>query len=212
MKPPTCWNIDGTDSPAKTTAIMGHQVSEGICIGDVSHNDEARQAIEAELDALVIDSLFSARGNLVAGQRWLTISYWLGIPATVLSTLLAGGAGVSAILGSVGAITATLAFLSATLVAIRGFLRPDELATSYSKKGNKLLAVRSEAKLLVSAGLKVENMTNAKAYSQAKKLRDDYNRILLEEPLHIPGWAYSKARSGIESGESDYVLKRKGGE
>ena len=173
---------------------------------------EARNAIHSELNDLLIDSLFTARGNLEAGRLWTNVNRWLGLPASMASAALAGGAGVSALVGDSSNLTAILAFLSAALAAVRGFLKPEEQATAYSTKGNKTLSIRNQSKLLLNVGLQLSELSDERAYSQLRSLREDYDALLLEEPLQIPRWAYNRAKAGIERGESDYVLKRGKGE
>jgi len=87
-----------------------------------------RKALWDQANGVVIDATYSGRSHQYMGTRWVKINHWLGIPAVVLSATLAGGAGVTAILGADSWITATLALVAAGLSAARAFLRPVENA------------------------------------------------------------------------------------
>ncbi len=69
---------------------------------------EQRRAFWNEANALIIDSLYSARGNQVAANRWSTWATALVLPASLLSAVLATGAAVST-LGTPRWVTATVA-------------------------------------------------------------------------------------------------------
>src|SRR5438876_7074637 len=90
-------------------------------------NEKAlRRALWEEANRVIIDSTYSGRAHQLLGTRWERVNTLLGVPTTVLSAVLAAGAGVTVLVGSRTWITATLALVAAALSASRSFLRPEE--------------------------------------------------------------------------------------
>src|SRR5688572_5143249 len=77
---------------------------------------------------LYIDATYSGRGHLESCSRWQRWNTWLGVPATVASSILAAGAAVSALVEGTPLVTALLASAAAVLNGLQSFLQPDAKA------------------------------------------------------------------------------------
>src|SRR5437870_2088198 len=103
---------------------------------------------------LYVDATYSSRGHLEEAKRWTGWGRWLGLPVAAVSALAASGAALSAIFSKDAVwLTAGLALLSAVLTSVRGFVRPDELATAHGVKGNRYIGIRNEALSFLKAEL-----------------------------------------------------------
>lgn len=164
-------------------------------------------ALRDEADRLIEDSLHTGRNHQEAGRRWAVINNWLGLPATIATTLLAGGAGISAILNQQPVVTALLALSAAALSAARGFLRPSESAEAYSLKGNRFIALRNDARLFRDLDLK-RGLDAEELVVRIKELRTRYADLNETPPLVVQRRDYLRARKSIEAGESEYEVDR----
>jgi len=162
-----------------------------------------RRALWEEANRVVIDSAYSGRAHQLLGTRWEKLNLWLGIPATVLSTVLAGGAGVTALVGTRTWITATLALVAAALSASRSFLRPEENAELHGLKGDRFISLRNDAIRFQQVDLRSGVSTDALS-DRSKNLSLRRNALRETPPRHIPRWAYEMAKQNIQAGESDY--------
>ncbi|MDP9357504.1 MAG: SLATT domain-containing protein [Chloroflexota bacterium] len=164
---------------------------------------DLRGALNDEAKRLILDAAYSGRGHMEAAAFWQLWDSRLGLPATLLSTLLAAGASVAALLKSQPELTAGLAGLAALLNAARAFLQPREKAQGHGLKGNKYITIRNEARLIreidLRSGLAAEELC-----ARIKALRGRYAELKESDPLVIPRGAYEKAKRGIEAGESSY--------
>ena len=161
------------------------------------------QALNTEAKRLIVDATYTARGHMVAGVRWSMYSYWLGLPTSIASTLLAGGAGISAVTESRPWITAVLAFAAAILSAAHGFLRPGERADEHSLKGNRFIALRNDARLFRELDLRSQTPT-AELINRVRDFRKRYAELNETPPLRIPPTDYKTAQRSITAGESNY--------
>ncbi len=173
-------------------------------------SDEARlrEAIDDEASRLIEDCLHTGRNHQEAGRRWAGINTWLGVPSAMATTVLAGGAGISALIDQQPGITALLALTAAALSAARGFLRPGESSEAYSLKGNRFIALRNDARLFQQIDLRSSQPVEELA-GRVKELRKRYADLNEAPPLVIQRRDYLKARQSIESGESTYMVDAK---
>jgi hypothetical protein len=164
---------------------------------------ELRRALWNEANTLIIDSLYSARGNQAAANSW---SWWvgiLGLPASLLSAVLAAGAAVST-LGAPRWLTAVLALAVAAINAARAFLRPEEVVTGHANKGAGYLALRNDARSFRDLDVRAPDLTIDQLRNRLHALQQRRNALNGQPPLRIPAKAYAKARASITAGESDY--------
>jgi hypothetical protein len=167
-----------------------------------------RENLHKEAERLVEDSNFTARGNLHAGREWTGVNTWLGLPAEISAAVLAGGAGLTALLDGNPCITAGLAFIAAALGAARVFLKPSEKAAGYSHKGTRMIGIRNQARIFRDIDLNT-TMTGEQLAARIKELRREYDELLSVEPTVIHDRHYQAAKRGIEAGESEYAVDKK---
>jgi hypothetical protein len=156
-----------------------------------------------DANRVIVDATYSGRAHQLIGTRWDRINRWLGVPAAVLSAFLAGGAGVTALVGTETWITATLALVAAGLAAARSFLRPDETAELYGLKGDRFISLRNDAQRFQQIDLRSSLSLDA-LNDRSKNLSERRNTLREQPPHHIPRWAYEKTKKSIEAGESGY--------
>lgn len=161
------------------------------------------QALNTEAKRLLVDCTYTGRGHQAAGRRWSVWNNRLGLPTAIASTLLAGGAGLSAVVDRQPWITATLAVLAAMTSAAHGFLRPGEIAQEHSLKGNRFIALRNDARLFREIDLR-SGLSEQELAVRLRDLRQRYHDLNETPPLHIPRQDYLAAKQSIESGESNY--------
>lgn len=164
-----------------------------------------RQALQDEASRLIEDCLHTGRNHHEAGRRWASVNTWLGVPTAMATTVLAGGAGISALLDQQPAITALLALSAAALSAAKGFLRPGESSEENSLKGNRFIALRNDARIFQQIDLRSGQSVDDHI-SRIKELRKRYSDLNEAPPLVIQRRDYLKARNSIESGESEYQV------
>ncbi len=164
---------------------------------------QLRSALNEEAKRLIVDALYTGRGHQVAGARWLEIHHWLGVPAAVTTTLLAGSATLSAVLEWNSWLTAGLALSSAITSASSSFLKPKEKADEYTLKGNRFIAIRNQARMYQQIDLR-SSQTDEELSAEIKRIRSEYDKLNETPPLQIPRWAYERARKNITDGESNY--------
>lgn len=164
-----------------------------------------RQALRNEASRVIEDCLHTGRNHQEAGLRWAGINTWLGVPAAVATTVLAGGAGVSAILDQRSGVTAVLALAAAALSAARGFLRPGEVSEAHSLKGNRFISLRNDARMFQQLDL-LSGQASEELVARIKELRQRYADLNEAPPLVIQRQDYLKAKRGIEAGESEYAV------
>lgn len=162
-----------------------------------------RAALDAEAKRLIVDTTYTGRGHQAAGGRWATLNYWLGLPTAVGTALLAGGAGISAIIDRHAWLTAVLAFSATIASAVHGFLRPSERSDGHSLKGNRFIDLRNDARLFreldLHSDLAVEELS-----ARIRALRRRYADLNEAPPLQIPPQDYKAAKRSIDAGESSY--------
>jgi len=160
-------------------------------------------ALWEDANRVVIDSTYSGRSHQAMGVRWDKINRWLGIPSVALSALLAGSAGISAIAGAHSWITAMLALISALLVSVKGFLKPEDNANLHGLKGDRYLSLRNDAltfqQIDLRSDLGVDVLTN-----RGKDLNKRRNGLREEPPRHIYRSVYETTKKSIDRGESNY--------
>ena len=99
----------------------------------------AREATDIEREASV-----SAHVHFISGRKWEKISFWIGIP----STILAAAAGVTAFTEYPDYVTGGAAILVAALSAISTFLGPSDRAASHKASKVAFNKIRRDASLL----------------------------------------------------------------
>jgi len=180
---------DGTNTALQSTAA--------------ATDAEQRRALWNEANTLIIDSLYSARGNQAAANQWSKWATLLGLPASLLSAVLATGAAVST-LGAPRWVTAVLALTVAVISAARAFLRPEEVLGGHENKGASYLALRNDARSFRDLDVRSPDLSLDQLRNRLHALQQRRNALNGQPPLHIPTSAFKKAQASIAAGESDY--------
>lgn len=147
------------------------------------------------------DSIYSSKGHYEAARRWRHIYLWLGIPTAVI----AGISGVSAF-EECTFIAGVSAIVAAALAAVSTFLNPSEKSQAHYTAGFKFTSLKNKSRIFCEIELLDKDNNNKK--EQLLKLSSERDSINEVSP-QIPRWAFEKARRGIESGESQYVIDQK---
>lgn len=169
---------------------------------------ELRQSLSDEAERFIEDSLHTGRNNQAAGRWWSGFNTWVGVPGEIAATILAGGAGISALLDQQPIVTASLAVVSAALGAVHAFLKPGEKADAYTLKGNRFIALRNETRLFRDLDLKTA-ASDDELVVRMRELRKRYAELNEVPPLVVEDRHYQRAKKSIEAGESDYTIDRR---
>jgi len=110
-------------------------------------DQKLRQALFIEAKKLIVTATYAGQGHLEESTRWVWWDAWLGVPATLGTTLLAAGASVSALLDAQPLVTATIALLATACSTVRVFFKTEDLTQSHGLKGNQYLSLRNEARI-----------------------------------------------------------------
>ena len=167
------------------------------------HEGDLKRSLWEEANRVIVDATYSGRSHQAMGVRWDRWNRMLGVPSVVLSALLAGGAGISAIAGGHRWITASLALVAASLASARGFLKPDENAESHGLKGDRLISLRNDAITFQQVDL-LSSIDLDILTSKSKELSARRNALREQPPHHINQKTYEMTKKSIEKGESNY--------
>lgn len=162
------------------------------------------RGLRDEAKRLYVDATYSGRGHLQSCARWQQWDTRLGVPATIMSSILAAGAAVSALVEGTPLVTAGLAGSAAVLNGLRSFLQPDVKAQSHGVKGNQFLAIRNDARTFLEIDL-CTGQPQDELVSNSKELRRRYNELKQTDPQLIPRGDYEAAKRNIDAGESSYT-------
>ncbi len=166
---------------------------------------EFKRAVWHEASQIIVDSTWSARSLQKAAARWATIVVVLGLPANVIATVTAAGAGAAAVFVRNTTVTAVLALIAAVIAGSKAVLRPEDTYQGYASKGSAYLALRNDTRHFRSVRLRTAGVTPAELEQEVKALTTRLNALTQQPPLRIPTWAYQRAKQSIEAGESDYA-------
>jgi hypothetical protein len=191
--------------PGYTDLYEAHvtKPTESFKPADDASEHEQRVAMWDEAMMLVIDTQYSARGNQFAARRWVIIATCLGLPASILSAVLAAGAAGAAASGQQGW-TVILSVIVAVINAVRGVLHPEETLRGYQNKGAAYLALRNDVRFFRNIDLRSDTSLD-KLRTQLHTFVARRNALNGQPPVVIPKWAYEGAKKGINAGESDYI-------
>lgn len=159
-----------------------------------------KEKIIEEAKRIEEDSLYSAKGHFYAGQFWVNIHLWIGVPAAILAAI--AGASALSQFDYHNVIAGVLSIMVAALTAVATFLNPNEKANMHQVAGNNYNSLRNRARIF--SEIEIENITDEKLLvKELKGLNSERDKLNKESP-QIPRWAYKKARRGIKEGEASY--------
>lgn len=166
-------------------------------------DEKLRQALFTEARKLIVNTTYAGQGHLEESTRWTWWDSWLGVPATLGTTLLAAGASVSALLNAQPLVTATIALLATACSTVRVFFKTEELTQSHGLKGNQYLSLRNEARLFKDLEL-LSTLSAEELQAHLKEMWQRYNALNELPPLRYSRKSYEAAKRNIAAGEQDY--------
>jgi hypothetical protein len=133
---------------------------------------------------------------------------WLGLPTTVLSTLV-GAASFAQFAKQNPDIALTAGCISIAVAVLSGiitFLNPNKREAAHLAAGNAFERLNNETRVFWS----VDCLLEKSEIVLSAKLRDliDRKSELNTKSPQIPKWAYKKAKAGIEAGEADFKVDK----
>ena len=94
-----------------------------------------KRALWREASEIIVDATWSwARSLQKAAARWGSIILVLGLPANVIATVTAAGAGAAAIFVRNTTVTAVLALVAAVIAGTKAVLKPEETYQGYASR------------------------------------------------------------------------------
>jgi hypothetical protein len=146
--------------------------------------------------------LYSSKGHFVSARFWSNFHLFIGIPIVVISGI--AGASAFSTLDSSHIVAGVLSLLVAGLSAIATFLNPNERASAHMSSGNSYDALMNKVRIFWAIDCwrdeSEEVLTERLKWLSEQK--DELNRKCGQ----IPGWAYTKAKKGIEAGEASFKV------
>lgn len=170
--------------------------------GSIQVTEETRANIVKELGRIEEDSEYSAKGHYNAADPWGCANLSLGL----VNAVVAGIAGASAFKGHEN-VAGALAILASALAAAITFLAPGDRASIHKRSGGEYHTLRNRCRIfrdVTLASLANDDEVLAR-FDELTARRDELNATCPQ----IPGWAFRKARKGIEEGETQYRVDRK---
>ncbi len=168
-----------------------------------STDEKQRQVLFVAAKKLIVSATYAGQGHLEESTRWAWWDAWLGVPATLGTTLLAAGASVSALLNAQPFVTASIALLATACSTVRVFFKTEVLTQSHGLKGNQYLSLRNEARLFKDLDL-LSTITIDELQARIKDLWQRYNALNELPPLRYSRNSYEVAKRNIAAGEQDY--------
>ncbi len=160
-------------------------------------DDQILDEYRKEASRIEEDSIHSAKGHYNTADRWQHVHLWIGIPNAILAAV----AGVSAFEGST-IVAGSLAIVVAAVAALSTFLNPGDRSSTHRRCAGEYLSLRNNSRIFVNIRSH-SNDSDQKINAQFEELvvkRDDLNSTSPQ----IPEWAFKKAKSGIDAGQSTY--------
>lgn len=161
-----------------------------------------QEKISIECERIEEDTEQSAKRHFNAADRWASYNNCLGVPSVIVAAIASA---VS--FGSLPALGGILAAATGALTAVLTFLKPSERSTAHTTSGNQYLRLRNETRIFREIELQqtVDESELTDKFKQLSQRRDDLND---GAPITSDG-DYSKAKAGIEDGQTEYKAEKK---
>lgn len=166
-------------------------------------SDAAKTELSKQLYRIVEDATYSSKGHFNAAARWESVHTWTNILSIVLSIV----AGTSAIQSSI-LIASIAAFCAAIVSSATMFLNPIEKSYSHRRAADQHLALRNRATGDLSA---LRAGGDQVAIGQRVTALADERNIINQLAPSIPGFAYKRAKTAIERGDTVYSIDKDAG-
>jgi hypothetical protein len=162
---------------------------------------QAKDEIIKESKRIEEDTLFSSKGHFFAAGFWSNFHLWVGLPTAVLAAVASGVAW-----DGYGAVAGAMAIAVAGLTAIATFTNPNDKANAHLVAGNNYDALRNRARIFWTIDCWQETSERVLT-EKLKDMSEEKNKLNRSCP-QIPGWAYRRARQGIEGGEAEHATDK----
>lgn len=161
-----------------------------------------KEEIHAEALRICEDCLYSSKGHYNDAALWGRLHYILGVPSAALAALASVSA--FAIFDESGVLTGILALLVAILTSVNTVLKPNAVSCQHSEAAGRYLALRNRARMFANLAMRLERAPDT-LYEELQKLAAERDELNTTSPM-ISGYAYRKAKEGIEGGEATYAV------
>ena len=159
---------------------------------------EPRAALSGELEQLLNDVHWTAKGHFASASILRGTRLALGTVATV-----AASAAAATIFTNNETVAGVLALVSAAFSGLLTFLKPEELATQHLSAGRRLTALAVEIRQALTLDTPTAQIADLR--SQAAQIARSKAEIDASAP-HIPNWSIRWAGKRITRG--DYTFER----
>lgn len=166
---------------------------------------KTREQVVSEAKRIEEDALYSSKGHFFAAERWAAFHLWIGLPTTVLAAVAAASAFARFDSSQVAA--GTIAIAVAALTAVTTFVNPRENASAHLTAGNKYDALMNKTRIFWTIDAWLRDSDGVLS-AEVKALSLEKERLNADCP-QIPGWAYKRAKKGIEAGEALHAVDKK---
>lgn len=164
--------------------------------------DAVAEKLLAEAARLEEDCNYNSTGHFIAAQRWQKAEYWLDLPAVVLAAVSAFFAFTDYAMAA-----GALSIVILVLTTVSLFLRPADRASRHKNAGEKYLALRNLARFYAEIEVTSSGRSKQALADQLRTLNERKNE-LNSDSLHLPDYAYKKAKTIIVSGGTSYAIDR----
>jgi hypothetical protein len=171
---------------------------------DEARPSKTKDEIVKEAKRIEEALLFSAKGHFAAAGFWANFHLSFGIPIVVISAI-AGGAALATF--DVGHVIAGVLSLSVTVLSsVVTFLNPNERGSVHLNAGNNYDALMNQARIFwaIDCWRDDSEQVLTEKLKWLSQQKDDLNR----KSPQMPGWAYRKAKKGIEAGQALYAVDK----
>lgn len=165
---------------------------------------KTKDEIVKEASRIEESLLFSSKRHFVDADRWGSFHLWIGVPTVIMSAIV--GAAALTSFDPSRVLAGLLAILVSILSGIATFLNPNERVNSHFQAGNKYDALLNAVRLFRT--IDCWSAESDEVLSGRLKNFSEQKSRLNETSPKTSKAAYKKAKKGIESGESDYVVDK----
>ncbi|MEK9278621.1 MULTISPECIES: SLATT domain-containing protein [unclassified Bradyrhizobium] len=153
-------------------------------------------------------TLCSSKGHHNAAAAWASAHLWLGLPTTILSTLV-GAASFAQFAKQSPEIALAAGCISIAIAVLSGiitFLNPNKREAAHLAAAHAFDRLNNEARVFWSVDCWLEKSEVV----LGAKLRDliDRKADLNTKSPQIPRRAYERAKAGIDAGEADFKVDK----
>lgn len=169
----------------------------------VSLSSQTRQEFIKEAHRIEEATTHSSKGHFAAAAVWQGMHVGLGIPTTILASIVAASAFSK--MDSTHSFAGWISIVVAVLSALTTFLNPPTKANGHFTAGNNYGALRDKARLFRT----IDCLTNSDE-ALAQRLRElcDEKNALNQKSPPIPWFGRHFAKRGIAAGEAAYAVDK----